>query len=49
MLPEGATTQRIFLVAGMETDSKWTINIMLLNKLTQQGIQQPAFPVIRTV
>lgn len=48
LIPENLpTAPRSFIVAGMETDSKWKIIVLLLNKLGEKGPIQPPFSAIR--
>jgi len=41
------SSPRSFVVAGMFTDSHWKIEILLLNKLNDQGLVQPPFSAVR--
>lgn len=45
--PNNQTTPRAFVVAGMFTDSNWKIEVLLLNKLNDQGPVQPPFSALR--
>ena len=47
LVPNGQSTPRTFVVAGMFTDSNWRIEILLLNKLNDQGLVQPPFSAVR--
>lgn len=47
LVPDSASTPRSFVVAGMFTDSNWKIEILLLNKLNDQGLVQPPFSAVR--
>lgn len=47
LVPTGNNTPRTSIVSGMFTDNEWRIEVMLLNKLAQQGLVQPAFPAVR--
>jgi hypothetical protein len=47
LVPNGQSNPRSFVVAGMFTDNNWKIQILLLNKLNDQGLVQPPFSAIR--
>ncbi|HET7865086.1 MAG TPA: hypothetical protein VFL86_11845 [Burkholderiaceae bacterium] len=47
LAPGNSASPRSFVVAGMFTDSNWKIEILLLNKLNDQGLVQPPFSAVR--
>jgi hypothetical protein len=47
--PQGSEVIRTVIISGMMTDAEWKINIMLLNKIGNQGPIQPPFSAIRMV
>lgn len=47
LLPDNQSKPRTFVVAGMFTDGNWKIEILLLNKLNDQGLVQPPFSAVR--
>lgn len=47
LVPNNQSNPRSFVVAGMFTDSNWKIEILLLNKLNDQGLVQPPFSAVR--
>lgn len=47
LFPDNQSSPRTFVVAGMLTDRNWKIEILLLNKLGEQGLIQPLFSALR--
>jgi len=47
LVPDSQPSPRSFIVAGMFTDSNWKVEMLLLNKLNDQGPVQPPFSAVR--